>query len=163
MSAGSLWEALDAALIAAFDAGMGEDSSYEELQIVAAEVGDTWEPDASAKPALLLISNAATLSQTTHGAGAPIDAALAYMAVAYAEAGTHSEAKIAAQTLHARMLDVLRTWPAIVAAAHAEAPSGQAYRMRLQRSLLEVRGRQGANRGRRLGIAVIRFDIDTTT
>ena len=140
MSAGSLWEALDDALIAAFMGDAG-------LALQAAEVGDTWKPDGTAKPALLLVSNNAEQTQTQHGAGSPVDGRLEYMAVAYAEAGSHRDAKRQAQAMQRRIIAILRNWPAIIREAQQAAPEGEAAgRLSFDRTRIEIRGRQGATK-----------------
>lgn len=158
-----LWQSLDAATAAHLAAEMGEESAYTDNVIAAVEIGDTWNPDAAPRPAILIVSNEASLSSAGHGSGPHVGAAYEYMIVAYGDADSHAAAKQLAQTLHARMIAALRKWPAILAAAQAQTTTGeQADRLRFDRSRIEVRGRQGATRGRYYGIAVVRYEVDTT-
>lgn len=164
MSTPSLWQALDDAILAAFDASMGEQSAYATHQLATLEIGDTWTPDLWTLPKLLLVSNSANLSSGAHGGGAPhVTATYSYIAVLITTGATHSAAKQAAQELFRRAADVLRTWPAILANARS-AISTQEHPQRLlwDDSRIEIRGRQGANAGQYLGIAVIAFRIETS-
>lgn len=142
---------------------MGEMSGYPDLQVVAVEVGDTWHPDATPKPGALIVSNNADLNSAGHGPGGPHYAVTyEYMIVVYAETAAYTEAKQAAQTLHARLIAAMRQWPDVLAAAQAATTTGEtADRLRMDRSRIEIRGRQDASPGPRLGIAVLRFEIDT--
>lgn len=161
-STGSLWQALDQAIAAALAAELGEESSYSDLRIQSIEIGDTWDPDHMVKPGILIVSNDADLGTGPHGAGPHATVAYSYMIVAVAEADTYQAAKAAAQALHRRTLAALRTWPAILGAAQTAAGTGEtADRLRFDRSRIEIRGRQGATRGKHLGIAVVAVEIDT--
>lgn len=161
-NAGSLWQALDEAIAAHLAAELGEESSYSDLQIQSTEIGDTWDPDHMVKPGILIVSNDADLGTGPHGAGPHATVAYSYMIVAVAEADSYREAKAAAQALHQRTLAALRAWPAILRAAQAATSTGEtADRLRFDRSRIEIRGRQGATRGKHLGIAVVAVEIDT--
>lgn len=159
----SLWEALDEATANHLMAEMGPTGDYPDHQITAVEVGDTWNPDAGPRPAILIVSNDADLSSAGHGQGGPhVGATYEYMVVAYTEAESYASAKRAAQTLHGRLIAAVRQWPPILAAAQAATTTGEhADRVRFDRSRIEVRGRQGATRGRYYGIAVLRYEVDT--
>ena len=162
-SPSSLWQALDEASAAHLAAGLGEESDYTDLRIQSIEIGDTWDPDHMVKPGILIVSNDADLGTGPHGAGPHALVAYAYLIVAVAEADSYREAKAAAQALHQRMLGSLRQWPAILKAAMSSTSTGEtADRLRFDRSRIEIRGRQGATRGKHLGIAVVAVEIDTT-
>ena len=162
MSPRSLWEALDGAIEAGLAAAMGEESDYTELQIQSIEIGDTWDPDHMAKPGILIVSNDADLGTGPHGAGPHALAAYDYMIVAVAEEASYREAKASAQALHGRLITALCNWPAILGQAMGAIDTGeQAERLRFDRSRIEIRGRQGATRGKYLGIAVVAVQIDT--
>ena len=165
MTTASLWQALDDAILAAFDAQMGQLSAYTTHQLTQLEIGDTWTPDTWTLPALLLVSNDAGLSSGPHGGGAPhATATYTYMAVLVVSAATHAAAKQAAQELFKRGIAVLRTWPTILDSARAQIVAGSEHPQRLlwNDSRIEIRGRQGTNRGQSLGIAVIGFRIETS-
>jgi hypothetical protein len=160
MTTPSLWQALDTAILAAFTTQMGAASSYTTNKLAQLEIGDVWAPDTWTFPALLLVSNDAGLSSGPHGANATYH----YMAVMVLSAATHALAKQGAQELFRRGIDVIRTWPAILAAANAAITTGTEHPQRLLwgDSRIEIRGRQGANKGLYLGIAVISFRVETT-
>lgn len=126
MTTPSLWQALDDATLAAFDAQMGATSTYATHKLATLEIGDTWTPDKWTLPALLLISNDANMSSGPHGGGSPhATATYAYMAVLVVSGASHNAAKQAAQELFRRAVDVLRTWPAILAAARSVISSAE--------------------------------------
>lgn len=171
MSGATLWERLDDALIAAYTAAMGTPGDFDPEGEEAADplwvqvfaVGDTWNPDAGPFPALLLISNNADIDPGQHGA--PIGATettYRYMAVAVAEATSHGAARTAAQTLLYRMRKALQGWPATLAASYQAGSGETADTLSVGAMRIEVRGRQGPNRGRFLGIAVQQFSVEAT-
>lgn len=158
------WQRLDAALIEAFDADMA-DLEDDALSLETIQIGDTWTPDTWTLPALLLVSNDAEQVSAQHGGGgySHVQITYSYYAVAVAQSTTHNAAKQAAQELNRRMLDVLRQWGDILQAAREDGPTDPEIpiRLLLGRSLLQVRGRQGASAGKWYGIASIEFEIET--
>lgn len=166
----TLWERLDEALIDAFTAEMGVPGDYDPetdtpdpLWVEAFETGDTWNPDKGPFPALLLLSDSADIDPGQHGApvGA-VELSYPYMVVAVAELTTYAAARSAAQTMGFRIRQTLSKWPAILAAAHVSGTQETPQVLMLRRARIEVRGRQGSNRGRYLGIAVVQFSVDAT-
>lgn len=159
----ALWQRLDSALIGALTASMSGITG-DPLSLATLQIGDTWTPDTWTLPALLLVSNDARQESAQHGGGGQSHAAITYeyYAVAVASATTHNLAKAAAQELNRRMLDTLRAWAPILAAAHAAGPDTETpIRLMLGRTLLQIRGRQGTTGGRHLGIASIEFEIES--
>ncbi len=159
----ALWQRLDSALLSAFTASMSG-LSGDPLSLATLQIGDTWTPDTWTLPALLLVSNDARQASAQHGGAGQshVEIAYEYYAVAVASDTTHNLAKAAAQELNRRMLDTLRTWGSILAAAHAAGPDAETpIRLTFGRTLLQVRGRQGTTAGRHLGIASIEFEIES--
>lgn len=160
----SLWEALDDTLIAAFVAAMGEDSAYTDLQIVGVEVGAVFDDENTTMPAMLITSARSEINPESHGAGDPhVGIRYQYMASAFVQDTGYRRAKIAAQTLHGRMIATLRGWRNIIRDAQAATDSSeQAHQLRIRGSFIEVRARQDSNDAEHVGAAYVRFDIDTT-
>ena len=170
MATSTLWERLDEALIDAFEAEMGTPDDYDPdtdtpdpLWVQVFEAGDTWNPDKGPFPALLLICNQMDIDPGQHGApvGA-VDAGYSYMALTVAEADTYADGRSAAQMLLYRMRQTLHGWPAILSAAHEPGAAEIPQALSLTRARIEMRGRQGSNRGRWLAIAVVQFSVDAT-
>ncbi len=166
----TLWERLDDALLDAFEAEMGTPDDYDPdtdtpdpLWVQEFEAGDTWNPDRGPFPALLLLSDTADIDPGQHGApvGA-VELSYAYTVVAVAELSTYATARAAAQTLLYRIRQTLSQWPAILTAAHVAGTQETPQQLSMRRARMEVRGRQGSNRGRYLGIAVVQFSVDAT-
>jgi len=169
----TLWERLDDALLAAFEAAMGVPGDYDPeadppdvadpLWVQVFEAGDTWSPDKGPFPALLLICNQMEIDPGQHGSpiGA-VEAEYSYMALAVAEAATYAGGRTDAQTLLYRMRQALHNWPAIINAAHTSGAAETPESIRLTRGRIEMRGRQGSNRGRWLAIAIVQFSVAAT-
>lgn len=157
----SLWQALDEALAGHLLLRMGEDSGYDDLQVMSAEIGDTWKPAEIVTPAILIVANDAGLDHGPHGGGGPhVEAAYQYTVVAVADADTWADAKRAAQTLHGRLLAALREWPIFLGLAQTAAGDGAtADQVAWDRSWIEVRS---APRARYWAIAVARFEVQAT-
>lgn len=166
----SLWERLDSAFAAAFAGEMGLGGVYASLALRDVQVNETWNPDREPWPRLILYSTSARVSESEHGGGGArrLDVGYPYMAVAIATGDSYAAARAGAQELFERMLTVLAKPAPILAAAMAMAPAStaQAARIRFERggaSGIEVRGREGANGGRRLGIALLAWTVETKT
>lgn len=167
----SLWARLDAAFAAAFAAAMGEDGSYATLRLQEVAVNETWNPDRGDFPRMILYSTSARVGASEHGGGGTrrLDVAYPYLAVAVCTGTTYSDARTGAQELFGRMLAVLaQSSPILAAAMTADPASGErAVRVVFERgagaSGIEVRGRQGANGGRYLGIALTAWVVETKT
>ena len=162
----SLWEALDDTLITTLTAQMGEESSYTDLQIVGAEVGEVFDPERKdALPAVLITSIRSEIAPESHGGGDPhVSVRYQYVVSAFGQGTGYREAKIVAQTLHARLIATLRGWRAIIRDAQAATTTDeQAHQLRIRGSLIEVRGKQDSSKAKNIGAAYVRFDIDTTS
>ena len=79
----SLWQRLDEAYLAAFVAAMGEAGGYTDLQIISAEIADTWKPETPC-PQLIVVSDEGTGEHAGHAGASAIRVAetLTYYAVA---------------------------------------------------------------------------------
>lgn len=159
----ALWQTLDEAIQAAIIAQMGAASAYALTSpIVACTIGDEWDPDKWTFPAALIISNTATHETAAAGMPEHVDTRIEYAIIVVDDTATQAEAKPAALEQQRRIVALLRSWPAILAAASAAAGTGeQARRLIWRRTAIQIRGRQGANRGRYLAIAVVYFSIVT--
>lgn len=161
----SLWEALDDTLIAAVEAQLGAAGSYPDLHVVAVAVDDTYDTDkADNLPGVLITSNRSEIAPEGHGAGDPhVSVRYQYVIAAFAVGTGHRDARIAAQTLHARLIVLLRGWRAIIRDAQAATTSAeQAHQLRIRGSFVEVRARRDGARNKHIGAAYVRFDIETT-
>lgn len=174
MAAGTLWERLDDAILDEFETVMGVPSTYDPedeppvptfdpLWVQVFTVGDTWDPDKGPYPALLLISNQMEIDPGQHGSpvGA-VEASYDYMAIAVAEAASYSAGRTSAQALLYRMRQTMQRWPLILQAAHTSGAREFPQQLTLRRARIELRGRQGSNRGRWLAIAVVQFSVEAT-
>jgi hypothetical protein len=166
----SLWERLDSAFAAAFAGEMGIGGAYTSLTLRDVQVNETWNPDREPWPRLILYSTSARVGESEHGGGGVrrLDVTYPYLAVAIATGDSYATARADAQELFERMLAVLAKGGPILAAAMAAAPtsSAQATRIRFERggaSGIEVRGRQGSNGGRHLGVAIVAWTVETKT
>lgn len=167
----SLWARLDAAFAAAFSDAMGIGGSYATLPLQEVAVNETWNPDRGDFPRMILYSTSARVGASEHGGGGTrrLDVAYPYLAVAVCAGATYSAARADAQELFGRMLAVLaRNAPILAAAMDADPASAErAVRVVFERgagaSGIEVRGRQGANGGRYLGIALTAWVVETKT
>lgn len=167
----SLWERLDLAFVAAFNGDMGMAGVYsDELTLQEAVVNEVWDPDKGPWPRLILYSITADVGASEHGGGGVkrLDVAYPYLAVAVTTAGSYRAARADAQTLFDRMLAVLAKSGPILRAAMAADPNStaQAVRVTFRRggaSGIEVRGRQGPNGGRFLGVAIAAWTVETKT
>lgn len=170
----TLWERLDEALLDEFAAVMGVPDSYDPedevptptfdpLWVQAFEAGDTWSPDRGPFPALLLLGNQMNIDPGQHGApvGA-VDATYDYIAIAVAESTTYAGGRTDAQALLYRMRQTLQRWPIILNAAYEAGSREIPQQLGLNRAHIEMRGRQGSNRGRWLAIAVVQFSVEAT-
>ncbi len=170
----TLWERLDAALLGEFEDIMGQPAGYDPeddppvptfdpLWVQTFEAGDTWNPDKGPFPALLLLGNRMDIDPGQHGSpvGA-VDATYDYMAIAVAESTTYASGRTDAQTLLYRMRQTLQRWPLILQAAHTSGSKETPQQLGLNRAHIELRGRQGSNRGRWLAIAVVQFSVEAT-
>lgn len=160
----SLWQRLDQAYVDAIAAAMGRAGSYTDLVVQSVSVAATWAPDNGPRPAVIVVSDEADQQHGGHAGSAAIRLAVTYnyYAVAVAEAPNYATAKAAAQTLHQRLIAVLQTWPAILAAA-AAAGAGSTetpIRQRWDRSWLDVRGRQSGGNGQHYAIAVVAWTVE---
>lgn len=167
----SLWRRLDLAFAAAFRGAMGYGGPYTSLTLADVQVNEVWNPDAGEFPRLILYSTTARISRSEHGGGGVqrLDVTYPYMAVAITAAGSYDAARADAQELFGRMLSVLASPGPILQAAVAADPTSteQAVRVLYERGAgatgIEVRGRNGSNGGRWLGIAVLAWSVETRT
>ncbi len=161
----SLWEALDDALIATFVAQMGEASAHADLQITGAEVGAAFDDEHTPMPAVLITSVRSEIAPESHGGGDPhVGIRYQYVASAFVVDTGYRAAKIAAQTLHARMIATLRGWRAIIRDAQAATTTDEtAHQLRIRGSFIEIHARQDNDAADHIGAAYVRFDIDTTS
>jgi hypothetical protein len=170
----TLWQRLDEALLEEFEDVMGVPAEYDPedepptptfdpLWVQAFAVGDTWDPDKGPFPALLLLSNQMDIDPGQHGSpvGA-VDALYDYMAIAVAESATYAGGRNDAQALLYRMRQTLQRWPIILSAAFDAGSREIPQQLALRRARIEMRGRQGSNRGRWLAIAVVQFSVEAT-
>jgi len=164
----ALWQRLDDAYLAAFLTAMGKRSAYTTLQIVQGQIGDTWHPDDPdwKQPGLLLISDDAEQEHSGHAGASAIRVAATYRyhVVATAEATTYLAAKRAGQTLHQRLIAVLQSWPAILAAAAAADPGSTEtpIRQKFDRSWIQIRGRQATKTSKYYAVAVVSWTTEAT-
>ena len=166
----SLWGRLDDAFAAAFRAAMGVGGAYAALSLREVAVNETWNPDRGDFPRLILYSTSARIGASEHGGGGVrrLDVAYPYLAVAVTTATSYDTARDDAQELFERTLSVLAQSGAILAAAMAADPAStaRAVRVTFERggaSGIEVRGREGPNGGRFLGIAITAWTVETKT
>lgn len=166
----SLWSRLDAAFAAAFAGEMGAAGVYSSLALADVQINEVWDPDHGEFPRLILYSITARVGASEHGGGGVkrLDVTYPYLAVAVTTAPSYAAARADAQELFERMLGVLAQGGAVLKAAMAADPlsAAQAARVGFERggaSGIEVRGRQGPNGGRFLGIAIAAWTVDTKT
>lgn len=160
----SLWDRLDDAYLAAFSAAMGRGGSYTDLQIMSAEIADTWKPE-TISPQLILVSDEGSGEHVGHAGASAIRVAetITYYAVAVAPADSYRDAKRSAQELLRRMRNVLQGWPDILAAANAAGSTGETpIRQKWGRFWIQIRGRQSGDKGKHYGIAVHTWTVEIT-
>jgi len=160
----SLWQRLDQEYTAAIAAAMGKAGSYTDLVVQAVTIAATWNPDTGPRPAVIVVSDKASQQHGGHAGAAAIRLAVTYdyYAVATTEGPSYQATKAAAQTLHQRMIAVLQTWPAILAAAAAAGPGSTEtpIRQKWGDSWIDVRGRQSNGAGQHYGIAVVAWTVE---
>lgn len=167
----SLWARLDLAFAAAFAGDMGVDGLYgDDLALAEAAVNEVWDPDRGPWPRLILYSINARVTANEHGGGGVkrLNVVYPYLAVAVTTAPSYAAARADAQTLFERMLSVLAKAAPILQAAMAADSTSPAQAVRVAfgnggASGIEVRGRQGPNAGRFLGIAIAAWNVETKT
>lgn len=163
----SLWQRIDTALAAAFLAAMGEDGTYTTDVLAAVELTETWAPDKGPFPRLIVWSTVAETAIEGHGGAGKthVKTVIPYFAVSIVDAASYTAARASAQTLHQRVIDVLRSGAAILATAQAADPNSaeRAVRLTFDRgsSGIEIRGRQGPNQGIWRGLAIVAFQVET--
>ena len=160
----SLWERLDDAYLAAFVAAMSRSGDYTDLQIVTAEIADTWKPE-TISPQLIIVSDEGSGEHAGHAGASAIRVAetITYYAVAVAVADSQREAKRAAQELRRRMRSVLQGWPDILSSAAAAGSTGETpIRQKWGKFWIQVRGRQSGDKGKHYGIAVHTWTVEIT-
>lgn len=162
MAVDPLWARLDAAIVAALEAEAGASSSLGDLRLQKIEIAEEWNIDTWPTPCAIIRSTGAQQRPAGHGGGSQhITLIYGYGILAAAVAADKAGARFAAQTLHRAIVETIRKWPAILAAAESQTDPEKPVKLNWNRSELQLIGNQGNTRGRHLGIVGVSFAIES--
>ncbi len=162
----SFWARMDSALLSTLRSDLG---NYETLTLRYGEIGEQWQPDKWAKPALIVYARDVRQSADEHGHGGltRVTGRYAYVVTCVVENDSYATARSDAQEMMRRIVQVLRSWPALLATAQAADPDDaeQGRRLRWQMSTLRVEPRtskSNSGAGTHWGVVSVLVEVEAS-